>query len=302
MTFSDRVCVGEGLRRNESFRAIANYLHKSPTTISREVKSHSQTIKAKGNNCIHRSECNKKSLCGKPGCTTRSCKNCKIPCHIHCSEYVKAHCDKLLQPPYVCNACKSAPYCSYEKKIYNPKFAEKEYRDALVDKRNGFDLTEDEIDRIDEMVSPLIMNGLSPYHIKQTYGDELPICEATLRKLIAQCKLTARNINLRDQVKRRPRRKSVPKLHNESLSAAKIGHRYEDYLHYMSLHETHTVQLAFIMDCHTSSCVVKTLDKTEEALGSELFKKAFPVILTDNGHEFTDIAGMERFIMILRLR
>lgn len=208
----------------------------------------------------------------------------------------------MLQPPYVCNACKSAPYCSYEKKIYNPKFAEKEYRDALVDKRNGFDLTEDEIDRIDEMVSPLIMNGLSPYHIKQTYGDELPICEATLRKLIAQCKLTARNINLRDQVKRRPRRKSVPKLHNESLSAAKIGHRYEYYLHYMSLHETHTVQLAFIMDCHTSSCVVKTLDKTEEALGSELFKKAFPVILTDNGHEFTDIAGMERFIMILRLR
>lgn len=34
----------------------------------------------------------------------------------------------------------------------------------------------------------------------------------------------------------------------------------------------------------------------EEVLGTELFKQIFPVILTDNGHEFMDISGMERSI------
>ena len=36
------------------------------------------------------------------------------------------------------------------------------------------------------------------------------------------------------------------------------------------------------------------LDKIEETLGAELFRLAFPLILTDNGQEFSDIRGMER--------
>ena len=34
----------------------------------------------------------------------------------------------------------------------------------------------------------------------------------------------------------------------------------------------------------------------EEAIGSEMFSDLFEVILTDNGHEFWDINGMERSI------
>ncbi len=245
LSYADRVIINDWLRRGESFRSIALYLNKAPTTISREVKTHVQTIKSKGNDCINKKNCVCKSVCGKAGCSSLLCKRCKIPCKKYCPDYTKGYCEKLLQPPYVCNGCTKENLCNYKRKIYNPKTAEKEYRDTLVNRRNGFDLTYEQITLIDEMVSPLIYNGLSPYHIKQTYGEKLPISESTLRKMIAQGELDARNINLRDQVKRRPRKKASRKLHNESLSTLKIGHKYEDYLQYMSTHDTYAVQ----MDC-----------------------------------------------------
>lgn len=51
--------------------------------------------------------------------------------------------------------------------------------------------------------------------------------------------------------------------------------------------DTH-IQLALVLDEHTSDQVVKALDKIEESLGTELFRSMFPIILTDNGHEFPD--------------
>lgn len=320
LSYADRVIISDWIRRGESFRSIGLYLKKSPTTISREVKTHAQTYNLAANDCANKRDCGYKHLCNKPNCSYL-CKKCKVPCKKHCPDYQKKFCEKLLHSPYVCNGCKSENVCNYEKKIYNPRIAEKEYRDTLVNRRNGFDLSYEEIVKIDEMVSPLINNGLSPYHIKQTYGDRLPVCESTLRKLIARGELQARNINLRDQVKRKPRQKKVNKLHTETLSTLKNGHKYEDYLQFISAHDTHIVQmdcvegkkedktvlltlhfphfrmqLAYIMEEHTSFYVVSTLDKLETALGTELFKQLFPVILTDNGHEFMDIIGMERSI------
>lgn len=319
LTFADRVIISERISQGESFRSIGAYLSKSPSTISREVKTHAQVFPTKSNDCLHKSDCVKKTLCDKTNCRTKLCKSCSKPCKKLCSDYVKAYCDRLQKPPYVCNGCKKEFCCTYEKRFYKPKTAHTEYRDMLVNRRNGFDLSYEEIVMIDEMVSPLICNGLSPYHIKQTYGKQLPVCESTLRKLIDQGELRARNINLRDKVKRRQRRTSAPKLHNEKLSVSKIGHLYEDYLDYIEKHDTHTVQmdcvegkkedsavlltlhfpqfrmqLAYIMDAHTSACVVKTLDKLESTLGTKLFREIFPIILTDNGHEFMDITGMER--------
>ena len=50
------------------------------------------------------------------------------------------------------------------------------------------------------------------------------------------------------------------------------------------------------MDAHTSACVVETLDLLEYTLGKDLYHRLFGVILTDNGHEFLDIEGMERSV------
>ena len=44
---------------------------------------------------------------------------------------------------------------------------------------------------------------------------------------------------------------------------------------------------------HTSKCVKELFDSLEKKLGKELFAICFPLILTDNGHEFSDIDGLE---------
>ena len=53
------------------------------------------------------------------------------------------------------------------------------------------------------------------------------------------------------------------------------------------------MQLGFLLAKHDSKHVVHALDNIEGILGTELFQDVFPVILTDNGHEFMDIEGME---------
>ena len=57
--------------------------------------------------------------------------------------------------------------------------------------------------------------------------------------------------------------------------------------------DTH-LQIAFILSAQDSRNVVEALDKLETMIGLELFRQMLPAILTDNGHEFTDIEGMER--------
>ena len=63
-------------------------------------------------------------------------------------------------------------------------------------------------------------------------------------------------------------------------------------LHIKYLH----LQLAIILEEHTQFCVVEALDKLEHSLGKELFCQMFPVIFTDNGHEFADRLLLERSI------
>lgn len=200
-----------------------------------------------------------------------------------------------------------------------------EYQKTLVLSRSGFDLTESELNKVDHLASPLIKNGLSPYHIKQTYGDKLPISESTLRRMIDRNELAARNIDLRDKVKRNPRNTTRNKNRNKRLSLSKIGHFYSDYLAYIEKNDVFTVemdcvegskedsaalltltwksislQIALILDAKTSESVVLAIDKLEEALGTELFKQVFPLILTDNGSEFADFDSIETSITGIR--
>lgn len=56
------------------------------------------------------------------------------------------------------------------------------------------------------------------------------------------------------------------------------------------------MQLVFRLMEHSSKCVTGLLDSLEKKLGKDLFSMCFPVILTDNGHEFSDIDGMEKSV------
>lgn len=188
----------------------------------------------------------------------------------------------------------------------------------MVSSRDGFDLTAGDFQKINDIISPLVKKGQSVYHIVQTNRDMLPVSESTISRLIGANELDICRIDLPQAVKRRPRKKkrSQPGPH-----VSKAGHLYKDYLAYIQYNDTHTVQmdcvegtqedraviltlhfvmlhmqLLFILDEHTSAAVVAILDAIEEALGRELFSSCFPLILTDNGHEFSDIDGIERSV------
>ena len=318
LTMDDRVRIETYLNERYSLRYIAERLDKSPSTISREIKNHTEEQQRNACDCIYFFECKKTKVCGGVGNScNKKCRTC-IKAKKYCSDYSKAYCDFIIERKLpICNGCSKSYNCHFTKMYYNAKHAEKEYRNTLVSSRNGFDLTDEQINRINYTVSPLIMKGQSLYHIAQS--NDLSISESTLRRLVGDCRLEARNIDLRSTVKRRPRR--VRSREYKVMPVIKTGHTYSDYLEYIENNPVSVVQmdcvegkktdsaalltlyfpiphlqLAIILNEHTSECVVSALDMIEESLGKDLFSVVFPLILTDNGHEFADIEGIERSI------
>ncbi len=300
-----------------SIRYIAERIGCSPSTISREIRNHTHVIASHSNDCLNRPDCHRKNMCGGSSCT-KKCKTCN-KCKKYCQDYVQAYCD-ILEENGLCNGCRKIQFCHYQKKVYKADVAQDEYRKILKDRRSGFDLTGEQMEEINQLVSPLIRKGQSPYHIKQALGDRLTISEATLRRMINGQELDVRAIDLKECVRRKPRKKKRT-MNNELSSPSKAGHTYDDYLSYIGTHDVSVVemdcvegkqedqkailtlhfvslhmQLYYIMDEHTSMCVIETLDLIEDAIGSVLFHELFELILTDNGHEFWNFVEMERSI------
>ena len=174
-------------------------------------------------------------------------------------------------------------------------------------------MTELELSNLDRIVSPLIKKGQSISHIYKT--NDLPCTRATLYNYVAQNCFSARNIDLprRVKMKKRRQKRSEPKD-----TAARTNRTYEDFKNYIELHpdlsvvEMDTVEgvkggrvlltllfrpsrlmLAFILYEKTQKEVLRTFNMLEHELGTELFEKTFPIILTDNGTEFGDPLSLE---------
>lgn len=167
LTLNDRLTIQIGLSNKESFRSIALSLGKSPTTISREIRRHSQVAKVKiygrvHKACINRMSCDKYQICSP--CRYKRpkdyCHFCAY-CNLHCSSFLEEHCPDLEKPPYSCNACAKRASCTLNKKIYDAKYAHMSYTSSWKEAREGFYLTGEEILRVDELVSPRIKQGQS---------------------------------------------------------------------------------------------------------------------------------------------
>lgn len=318
LTRDERVRISEMLKYGESLHSIARELGKSASTIMREISKRTEVIKSKKNDCVNLRDCHVKYLCTKK-CDNRLCKSCKYICKKRCPDYTQSFCDRLQETPYVCNGCKRLKSCAYEKHVYDPSKAEQAYRKTLSSCRDGYRLTGEQLQQINDIVSPLIKKKQSLYHIMQTKGDQIPASESTIRRMIHNSELDVRDIDMLNVVNRRRRPKGSKPVPKEYPS--KIGHLWADYLKYIEENDVSVVQmdcvegvktdlavlltlhfaefhmqLALILDVQNAENVVAALDRLETALGSDLFKKVFPVILTDNGQEFADIEGMERSV------
>lgn len=224
LTYEQRVLIEDRLNKGVSPYRIAGELGKSHTCIMNEIHRSRISSRTYKNDCLEYENCRLHGVCGKKGCTRYLCVKCKARCYKYCSSYIKSYCDTLERSPHVCNSCSSRNICRFEKYFYRAKEADERATAELHEKRMGFDLTLEEIMTIDRLTSDRIRAGQSPYHIKQTLGDNLPVSESTLRRLIKNDELSARNGDLHKTVNRKVRTTTNNKSRNINQATQKIGH------------------------------------------------------------------------------
>jgi IS30 family transposase len=319
---NDRYAIMHSLNDKKSFKEIGREIKRNCTTVSKEIRlrrvfKQSGCIGNNFNDCKHRIECSENSLCNGNPCRNKLCKRCtRTRCSVLCEEYEKEICQKRETPPYVCNSCETRNRCTLEKAFYNARGAHMEYKNILSEARSGICADEGEIQRLDNYISPLLKNGQSVHHILSNSSGNIMWSEKTIYKYVDMGLFKARNIDLRRQVRFRPR-----KSKHESLKVDKachIGRTYADFQQYSAdnphLHvvEMDTVigrqggkclltlhfkaahfMFAFILGACTAAAVNNTFRLLRDILGLSLFSKLFPLLLGDRGSEFSDPKSIE---------
>ena len=109
LTLNDRIYIENELNKGTSFKDIARFLCKDPTTISKEVKAHrlsdwyhKGTFYNAKNFCIHRYHCRKTNACGKIILCGVKCPSCPT-CNLTCKDFQKELRCRLEKAPYVCD-------------------------------------------------------------------------------------------------------------------------------------------------------------------------------------------------------
>ena len=319
LTLSDRIAIEVGLRERKSFSAIATELGKDPTTISKEVRTHIKLKQTDGYNpCMIRKDCKHYGdLCnpckftyGKP------CHSCfQAKCFEVCPDFQPAQCAKLSKPPYVCNSCQQRQSCKLERHLYDAKSAQKEYEATRSESRQGFAVTPAELDRIDQIISPLIKQGQSIHQICVNNADEIMLDERTIYNYVDAGLLSAGNIDLPRKVRYKVRKKKPAVRVDKQCH---LGRTYEDFLEYSAANpdtpiveidsvegrkggkvlltvffRNSNLMLAFLRNRNTARSVSEVFEWLYETLGHEQYCRLFPLILTDRGSEFTDPVSIE---------
>jgi len=319
LQLSDRVNIATWLNMGWSLGQIAKELGKETSTISREIRKHAVTVD-KGaayrvkNRCVARSNCTHHGLCAeKPDCA-RKCSTC-AKCNSVCPDFSEETCALLSMPPYVCNGCDKQHSCVLRKAYYDPRKAEDQYQELLRASREGYNMTTLELRNIDAQISPLLKQGQSIHHAFLAVGDALTVSESTVSRLIKDRQLSATVMDQQRVVKLKPRKgvhagKKVDRRCRE-------GRTFEDYHRFVQEHPgvstvemdtvigrvggkslltfsfpTSELMLAFLCDCHTAACVQSKIEALYSSL-NERFTEFFPLLLTDNGSEFSNPNAIE---------
>ena len=280
-TENERRMLEDGLKSHRSMEEIASALCKHRTSVCRELKRNRTRVGV--------------------GVEERECP-------------------RLLAPPYVCNSCDQYNNCHMQRWVYLSHPAHEHSLDVLVSSRDGFNLTSEELEVINEIVRKGTENGQSPHHILYSHRNEIPISEKTLYRLVNAGMISVKRHHLRMAAYRKPRASKLKKRKGRLDRKYLDGRRLDDYRIYMDSRRggdvveidsvvgprgSHKVlltinvnccglMLAFIREANTAQSVVDIFNMLEARLGLACFQKLFPVILTDNGSEFAWPSKIER--------
>lgn len=326
LTLSDRVYIEQEILQGSTFRNIAKVLHKDPSTISKEIRLYAaipQTASPRiprCTHCKHYSTCKMSALCKASGCHNH-CYDCHYNRYaINCKDYDPFNCPRLSKPPYVCNNCATRSTCHNVKRYYHATKAQHAYERTLYDSRKGINLTPDELQELNDLISPLVLKGQPLSHIFSVHADEIPVCRRTLYNYFDQNIFKARNIDLPRRVRYKKRKKRSEPRKKDYQQTYRIKRTYIDFERFMIAHpdldvvEMDTVKgsraagkclltllfrscsfmiVILLPDC-TQRSVINAINNLCDMIGIRTFKKYFPVILTDNGSEFKNPWDIEK--------
>ena len=294
LTLDDRKIIQTGIENRSNKVDIARTLGKDPSTIAKEIKKH-RILKPRNlfnypSICIH----------------TKECGGCKFKC----SRYEEIKCSKRDKSPGACNKCPNIPRCHLDKYFYYASDANNEYKNDLVDFREGINMTTLEVKELANILKPLLDQGQSLYQIKSSH-KEIKQCIKTLYNYIEMGVFKdygIDNFSLKEQVNRKQFKNKYKK---RKTPVNYVNHTYKDYLKFKEENpevpttEMDTVlnslsgpfiqtfyfegsglMIGFLHQDKTSESMSKTLDILEEKLGHDLYRELFPLILTDRGVEF----------------
>ena len=280
MTLDDRIEIQECLNKGMTFKAIGERIEKDPTTISKEVKLHG---KSHANGFTKTEEC----------------------------------CPRLMKAPFVCNGCPKRNHsnCCYPRRIYHAQNAQKEYEAVLVESREGIPLTKEEFYKTEDIISSAVLSGQNIYHAIQ--ANALSVSKSTVYRHIESGYYRISKIDLPRAAKFKPRKEKkgeyVPK-------GVKIGRSFEDFLRFMEENpNTNYVEMdtvigraggkvimtfqfvnvdfmfGLLLDNKTAAEASLKIRLLKEKFNSAhlRFSEVFPVLLTDNGGEFSNVAAFE---------
>lgn len=327
LTLLNREDIEKLLKAGFKFYQIAENIQKDPTTISKEIRKYRtehtpSNFNNKSNFCKHKDKCNLKNICNS-NCHSE-CRRCG-KCNSVCPKYELDVCEKLLKPPYVCNSCNSYAQCRKIKYIYIANVAQKKYELTLASSREGINISEDNLQKLDALISPLIKQGQSIKLIYANHKNEINCSIRCLYNYIEMGLLSVKNIDLPRKVRYKVRNQNQNSKKKDY--SYRIGRTYEDFQNMLKENpNVHIVEMdtvigtaetgkvlltllfrefnfmiARLLPDKSSKSVKDELDNIEKIIGTELYKRVFKYILTDNGGEFqrpeeleTSIDGSKR--------
>jgi IS30 family transposase len=320
ITDLDRLDIEQAINQGISFNKIAAKIGKHHSSVSREVLAR-RTPSDKGafgrvtNRCVSRRSCKRLQLCmDKPDCLKR-CSVCRL-CNSICPDFSEETCARLNAPPYVCNGCEDGSTCVLRKQYYLHKKAHTNYRETLVESREGANITEGELLALDALVSPLVRRGQSVHHILVNNPDNFEVNEKTLYRYIAGGLLRAKNGDMPRVCSLKPRARKP--VEHKVDTKCRMGRKHDDFLAFTAeaphlrivemdsvigriggkvlltlMFRDSNLMLAFLREHNNSQSVIDAFARLWELAGPELFRRLFPVLLTDNGSEFSNPLALE---------
>ena len=289
LSYEDRKNIEDGLNDNKSINQIAKEINRCHSSILREIDRNKIYSKPGGFNNFYQNNYDKDLTC-----------------------------ERLKHSPYVCNGCKSRSGCRKERFTYYARKADDSYKEIKSEARKGINLTPEEIYIINTTLTPLIKKGQTINHLYINHPDILDFSKPSFYNYVNNGVFEFGPLDFPRIVKYK-KRKNNPNRRTRKEREILINRKYSDFLNYTSKNpylnivEMDTVEglqteedcfltlfwrksnfmLIFKLESQTTEEVTRIFEFLQAFIPEEDYKNLFPIILTDNGHEFFDVNNIE---------